>query len=304
MAAEPNAVEQAVSRTLRDNLERIQRTSDELCQAINNLVSACASSRPTNVLPPMIQAQTCAASLSATLEVLSRFVTAASQPPLRSPLEQEILHVASAVAGEQPTVVEQPEPAPAHQTEESLWTAPAPVDTPPPDLPRSETVTSAEAPPVEEIPPVEAIPPAAEPIFPSESVPVFAQEATPEVAPLAADGAQRESTTWEAGSVFCVDSLPPEEQELHRRAYRVAKVSMQDIKMLRPEEVRLGRENKDLCFRLREDIEKAHKEYDRRFQSIHLYPVDYFYDWMVETLAGGNPEALGEYPYPSPVVRR
>jgi hypothetical protein len=51
--------------------------------------------------------------------------------------------------------------------------------------------------------------------------------------------------------VFDVSSLPPEEQELHRRAYRVAKVSMQDIKMLRPEDVRLGRENRDLCFRLR-----------------------------------------------------
>jgi hypothetical protein len=304
MAAEPNAVEQAVSRTLRDNLGRIQRASEELRQAINDLVSACASSRPTNVLPPMIRAQTSAASLSAALEVLSRFVTAALQPALRSPFEQEILRAASAAAAEQPTVVEQPERVPAHLMEESLWTAPAPVDIPPPDLSRFETVPAAEAPPVEEIPPVEAIPPAAEPIFSSESVPVFAHEATPEVEPLAADDAQLESAPPEAGPVFSVDSLPPEEQELHRRAYRVAKVSMQDIKMLRPEDVRLGRENKDLCFRLRDDIEKAHKEYDRRFQSIHFHPVDYFYDWMVEILAGGNPEALGEYPYPSPILRR
>ena len=51
----------------------------------------------------------------------------------------------------------------------------------------------------------------------------------------------------EAGPVFNLDLLPPEEQELHRRAFRVAKVSMQDIKMLRPEDVRVGRENKDLC---------------------------------------------------------
>ena len=108
----------------------------------------------------------------------------------------------------------------------------------------------------------------------------------------------------EAAPVFNLDLLPPEEQELHRRAFRVAKVSMQDIRMLRPEDVRLGRENKDLCFRLRDDIEKAHKEYDRRFQSIHSHPVDYFYDWMVEILGGGDPQALGEYPYPSPVLRR
>src|SRR6202023_4322313 len=96
---------------------------------------------------------------------------------------------------------------------------------------------------------------------------------------------------------FDINQLSPEEQELHRRANRVAKVSMQDIKMLRPEQVRLVRENKDLCIRLRDDIEKAHKEYDRRFQAIQSHPVDYFYDWMVEILAGGNPEALGAYPY-------
>jgi hypothetical protein len=103
---------------------------------------------------------------------------------------------------------------------------------------------------------------------------------------------------------FSLASLPLEEQELHRRAYRVAKVSMQDIKMLRPEEVQLGRESKDLCNRLRDDIEKARKDYDRRFQPILTQPVDYFYDWMVEILAGGDPAALGDYPYPSPVVRR
>jgi hypothetical protein len=99
---------------------------------------------------------------------------------------------------------------------------------------------------------------------------------------------------------FDVNRLSPEEQELHRRANRVAKVSMQDIKMLRPEQVRLGRENKDLCIRLRDDIEKAHREYDRRFKPIMDHPVDYFYRWLVEILAEGDPHALGEYPYASP----
>jgi len=42
---------------------------------------------------------------------------------------------------------------------------------------------------------------------------------------------------------------PPKEQELHRRAESGSQVSMQDIKMLRPEQVRLGRQNKDLCIR-------------------------------------------------------
>jgi hypothetical protein len=103
---------------------------------------------------------------------------------------------------------------------------------------------------------------------------------------------------------FDISALLPEEQDLHRRANRVAKVSMQDIKMLRPNEVRLGREHRDICLRLRDDIEKAHKEYDRRFKSILRHPVDYFYDWMVEILGEGDPQSLGEYPYPSSVVRR
>jgi hypothetical protein len=91
--------------------------------------------------------------------------------------------------------------------------------------------------------------------------------------------------------------LTPEEQELHRRANRVAKVSMQDIKMLRPEQVKLGREHKDICIRLKDDIEKAHREYDRRFRPIMDHPVDYFYRWLVEILAEGDSSALGEYPY-------
>jgi hypothetical protein len=149
-----------------------------------------------------------------------------------------------------------------------------------------------------------------EPIFLNDAAPATPREPAPEfeldlpVEAYPAGEASAPVEPEEAAPVFNLDLLPPDAQELHRRASRVAKVSMQDIRMLRPEDVRLGLLNKDLCFRLRDDIEKAHKEYDRRFQSIQSHPVDYFYDWMVEILAGGDPQALGEYPYPSPVLRR
>ncbi|MGC1830017.1 MAG: hypothetical protein WA663_06360 [Candidatus Acidiferrales bacterium] len=104
-------------------------------------------------------------------------------------------------------------------------------------------------------------------------------------------------------SVFDLASLPTEAQNLHRRANRVAKVAMQDIKLLRPQDAREARENKDVCGRLRSDLDKARKEYDRRFRTILDHPVDYFHYWMVEILAEGDPVALGEYPYPSPVLR-
>jgi len=208
---------------------------------------------------------------------------------------------------------EQPPPAPPHPREEISWAAPAPVV---PIPPVSEIPPPVEVPAFSDISPaaemsaaVEAAP-ALEPVFLNDPAPASLREPAPdfemdlpgETHPAVEARAAVEPV--EAAPAFNLDLLPPDEQELHRRAFRVAKVSMQDIRMLRPEDVRLGRENKDLCYRLRDDIEKAHKEYDRRFQSIQSHPVDYFYDWMVEILGGGDPQALGEYPYPSPVLRR
>jgi hypothetical protein len=325
MAADPNTVEQAVSRTLRDNLEKIQRTADELHQAVNDMVAACASSRASNALPSMLRAQTSAASLAATLEVLSRFVTSALQSAPRMPFEPDVLRVPTLGAPPVPAL-EQPPPASLHPVEEVSWTAPPPVvqappvsEIPPPaeripavpeiHSPVEDPVFSDASPTVEMSAVVEPAP-ALEPVFLPDPVPVTLHEPAPDFEldlPAEAHPAvqpQPAGKSKEAAPVFNLDSLPPEEQELHRRAFRVAKVSMQDIRMLRPEDVRLGRENKDLCFRLRDDIEKAHKEYDRRFQPIQSHPVDYFYDWMVEILGGGDPKALGEYPYPSPVLRR
>jgi len=323
MAADPNSVDQAVARTLRDNLEKIQRTADELHQAVNDMVAACASSRASNALPSMLRAQTSAASLSATLEVLSRFVTNALQPGMRMPFEPDASRLPSMsappiAAFEQPPLAplppieEIPLAAPAVPTPPVLDVPPAleqvpavPVTPPPVAAPATSNVSKA----VEMSPPVEPAPPL-EPVLLPDPVPVTLREPAPEIEldlPVAAHPAvasQPAGQPVEAAPVFSLDSLPPEEQELHRRAFRVAKVSMQDIRMLRPEDVRLGRENKDLCSRLRDDIEKAHKEYDRRFQPIQSHPVDYFYDWMVEILGGGDPQALGEYPYPSPVLRR
>jgi len=60
MTRNPSEVEQAVSRTLRDSLAKLQQTSGELNQAVNDLVSACASARPSNSLPPMLRARSAA----------------------------------------------------------------------------------------------------------------------------------------------------------------------------------------------------------------------------------------------------
>ncbi|HME11771.1 MAG TPA: hypothetical protein VKF79_02840 [Candidatus Acidoferrum sp.] len=293
MAQEPSIVEQAVARALRDNLERIQRTTDELHHAVNDVVSACSSNKPTNALPPMLRAQTAAASIAAALEVLTRFVASSLQSGTKSAVE----HAAERF-GERAT----------SDTQSMSYAGPASV---------------AAAPP----------PPRAQPGHPASMAPESASsgaelEPLPEthIEELEHEGAHFEAApelpydsgnqslphsasaaaiSAEAGAGdFDINRLTPEEQELHRRANRVAKVSMQDIKMLRPEQVKQGRENRDLCIRLKDDIEKAHREYDRRFKPIMDHPVDYFYRWMVEILAEGDAHALGEYPYATSAPRR
>ncbi len=258
MSPEPNAVEQAVARALRDNLEGIQRGGGELQQAINDVVASCSSSKPTNALPPLLRAQASAASLSAALEVLSRFIALALQQGPRSLLEEKITQAIAVQAPEPPAAPVRP--VPQVPTPQATETGPM----------------SMRSVPVE--PQVQDLPPTAE----SSQIPVELELAEPAVS---------------AEAEFDINRLTSEEQELHRRANRVAKVSMQDIKMLRPEQVRLGREHKDICIRLKDDIEKAHREYDRRFRPIMDHPVDYFYRWLVEILAEGDASCLGEYPY-------
>ena len=262
------ALEEAVSRALRDNLAPLQRTADELHQAYADLVAACSSTRPSNALPAMLRAQTAASALAAGLSVLSNFVAVALKPRDSSAAfeAEDLAEAASSVAHSQvhapssPAAVAEPEEEAASEPAHEVPATPA-------------HVAQAEAPVAEQ----------------------SAQSAQAEV--MADQAAVVES------QAFNVASLPPEIQDLHRRANRVAKVAMQDIKLLRPKDVKAAREHKDICIRLRSDLDKARKEYDRRFRAILEQPVDYFHHWMVEILAEGDMEALGEYPYPSPVLR-
>jgi hypothetical protein len=263
------ALEEAVSRALRDNLAPLQRTADDLHQAYADLVAACSSSRPSNALPAMLRAQTAASALAAGLSVLSNFVAVALNPR-----DGQGSGETSATA-----VTEwEPEPVAAE---------PPPLRVPPPELQSEGGQEPQMAPAVGES--IEA----------SAEIPVHraAIEEPAATEPIAGPETSQEPAAFDPAT------LPAELRDLHRRASRVAKVAMQDIKLLRPKDVRLGRENKDICHRLRSDIDKARKEYDRRFRAIQDHPVDYFHHWMLEILAEGDAEALGEYPYPSPVLR-
>ena len=267
------ALEEAVSRALRDNLAPLQRTADELQVDYSDLVAACSSTRPSNALPAMVRAQTAASSLAAGLAVLSNFVAVAlNSREQRGEDEAEELDE-NAGSGVAAAVMEESSADAATETVEAA----------------SEQVSESHE------------------MASHVEVPLEAHAAIHEDAEVSEEAAPVEAAEEAAAEseapAFEVASLPTDQQELHRRANRVAKVAMQDIQLLRPKDVRLGRENNDICDRLRTDLDKARKEYDRRFRAIQDHPVDYFHRWMVEILAGGDEKALGEYPYPSPVLR-
>ena len=285
------ALEEAVSRALRDNLAPLQRTADELHQAYADLVASCASTKPSNALPAMLRAQTAAAALAAGLSVLSNFVAVALNPRDADGASNGAGAAVADPSSEASMPVGQPTPEAELEVSEP---AERPISAEMVPLiegsePEMAQVAAQKAPKIDHQPEVAtALPPqpVPEPVAPEDHIiEGFIEPPAKEI------------------PVFDIAALPPELQDLHRRANRVAKVAMQDIKLLRPKDVESGRQNKDICERLRVDLDKARKEYDRRFRAISDHPVDYFHHWMLEILAGGDHGALGEYPYPSAVLR-
>src|SRR5207302_3337010 len=94
------------------------------------LVSVRARKKPPVAHPPLLRAQTSAASLTAALEVLSRFVALTLQTGPRSPLEAQITDLVGRAA---------PQPAPAQQR-------PAP-STPTPMASKAAPARRGQAPP-------------------------------------------------------------------------------------------------------------------------------------------------------------
>jgi hypothetical protein len=236
-----------------------------------------------------LRAQTAASSLAAGLSVLSNFVAVSMKPRDRQ-MSPETDFVEDFEPGS--VAVEEDEPAApvaAHH-------APTVAHRAPPE-PQVEWVEEPEEPLEETREPAHSAMPDRESISPgSEHRSAYVQE-------IELPAESEPETVSAAVPAFDVASLSGDMQDLHRRANRVAKVAMQDIKLLHPNEVRAAREQRNICGKLRGDLDKARKEYDRRFRAIHEHPVDYFHHWMVKILADGDAEALGEYPYPSPVLR-
>ena len=97
------------------------------------------------------------------------------------------------------------------------------------------------------------------------------------------------------------DSLPAEEQRLHLRAQRFARVRVAQWRLRDGAAVRSGRIRGDVYGELETQIEEARKGFRDEFFAPCPSMVDYLHLEMVHTLANDNAELLGK-DYPGPLL--
>ncbi|HUR37540.1 MAG TPA: GAF domain-containing protein [Terriglobales bacterium] len=88
--------------------------------------------------------------------------------------------------------------------------------------------------------------------------------------------------------------LSPEDQELHKKAKRFAKLLVDEIKLYNQAKVTEGRQNKNLYSLLKEDIDKSRNTYDKRYGSTVAASAGYFTAEVIRILADNDESALGD----------
>jgi hypothetical protein len=96
-------------------------------------------------------------------------------------------------------------------------------------------------------------------------------------------------------------SLTREQQELHQRAQRFARVQVAEIRLYKSENVKKGRAGRSLYASLKTEIDSAREAYRNDYLSASDTMVDYLHPELVRTLANDDAELLGS-DYPGPLV--
>ena len=90
-----------------------------------------------------------------------------------------------------------------------------------------------------------------------------------------------------------IASSGSEEDELHKKARRFAKLLVEEIKLYNQPRVEEGRQHKDLYDRLKVDIEKSRSTYDKRYAESPVASADYFTQELIRILADNDASLMG-----------
>lgn len=88
--------------------------------------------------------------------------------------------------------------------------------------------------------------------------------------------------------------LSSEDEEVHKKAKRFAKLLVDEIKLYNKAKVEEGRKSKDIYPRLKDDIDKSRGAYDKRYGQTAAAPADYFNQELVRILCEGDSSLLGK----------
>ena len=102
------------------------------------------------------------------------------------------------------------------------------------------------------------------------------------------------------GLASLMTSLSREEQDLHLRAQRFARVQVAEMRLYKSTLVKEGRSKQNIYGTLREEIELSREAFRVQFMGAAKSMVDYFHLELVHTLANDDPALLGQ-DYPGPL---
>jgi len=87
--------------------------------------------------------------------------------------------------------------------------------------------------------------------------------------------------------------IAAEDQEVHKKAKRFAKLLVDEIKLYNQAKVTEGRQKRDLYDRLKEDIEKSRATYEKRYGQTAAASGDYFSREVLRILAENDASLMG-----------
>lgn len=98
-----------------------------------------------------------------------------------------------------------------------------------------------------------------------------------------------------------LSNFPPAEHEIHKKAFRYAKLLVDELVLYNKDKVAEGKRNRDVYSLLQEDIDKSRLAYGKKFANTPAAKVDYFHQQIVQIVGDGDPGVLGSG-YPGPLV--
>jgi len=97
----------------------------------------------------------------------------------------------------------------------------------------------------------------------------------------------------ESPEIPSASAVSPEDQEVHRKAQRFARLLVDEIKLYNQAKVSEGRKKKDLYDRLKDTIEKSRSTYQKRYGNTAAASANYFQHEIIRSLAEDDLSIMG-----------